>query len=129
MVDYADLFAHAAKRTAPDRVLGNECEPALDLVKPTGVGRRVVDVEARVAREPGFDPRMFVGGVVVRDQMDFEVDRNVAVEVLKEREKLLMAMTRLALGADRPGEHIKRREQRGGAVPIVVVGYLCLSKT
>jgi len=34
---------------------------------------------------------MFVGGVVVRDQMDFEVGRHVAVEVIKESDKLLMA--------------------------------------
>jgi hypothetical protein len=61
-----------------------------------------MDDETRMPREPGFDPWMFVGGVVVRDQMDFEVGRHVAVEVIKEREKLLMAMARLALGDDRP---------------------------
>ena len=70
LVDLSHQFAHAAKRAAPDRVLGDEPEPALHLVEPAGVGRRVMDVVARVARQPGFDPRMFVGGVVVRDQMD-----------------------------------------------------------
>jgi hypothetical protein len=32
------------------------------------------------------------------------------VEVVKEREKFLMAMARLALGNDRTIEHVERRE-------------------
>ena len=34
LVDLSHQFAHAAKRAAPDRVLGDEPEPALDLVEP-----------------------------------------------------------------------------------------------
>ena len=123
LVDLLHQLAHAGERPAPNRLLGDKPEPALNLVEPTGVGRRVMDEEARMAREPGFYPWMFVGGVVVRDQMDFEVGRNVAVEVLKEREKFLMAMARLALRDDRTVEHVERRKQRGGAVSKVVVGY------
>ena len=102
---------------------GDEPEPALNLIEPTGVGRRVVDDATRMTCEPGFDPWMFVGGLVVGDQMDFEVGWNVAVEVLKKGAKCLMAVTRLALGDDRAVEHLKRREQRGGTVSIVVVGH------
>jgi hypothetical protein len=39
LVDLVDQFAHAPKRAAPDGVLGDEPEPALNLVEPTGVGR------------------------------------------------------------------------------------------
>ena len=90
-------------------MLGDKPEPALNLIEPTGVGRRVMDDAARMTCEPGFDPWMFVGGIVVGDQMDFEVGWNVAVEVLKKGEKCLMAVTRLALGDDRAVEHINAR--------------------
>ena len=84
LVDLSHQFAHAAKRAAPDRLLGDEPEPALDLVEPACVSGCVMDVIARVAGEPGFDLGMFVGGVVVGDQMDLEPGRNVAVEMIKE---------------------------------------------
>lgn len=32
-----------------------------------------MDDETRMTCEPVFDPRMFVSGVVVGDQMDFEI--------------------------------------------------------
>jgi hypothetical protein len=47
---------------------------------------------------------MFVGAVVVGDQMDLEPGRDVAVEVIKERQEFLMAMARLALRDDRTTE-------------------------
>ena len=51
-----------AKRAAPDRVLGDEPEPAFNLVEPARVGRRVMKMKARVARQPRLHSRMFVGG-------------------------------------------------------------------
>ena len=39
MLDAADEFAHALEGTAADGLLGDEPEPALDLVQPGGVGR------------------------------------------------------------------------------------------
>ena len=122
VVDFVHQFAHAAERAAPDRLLGDEREPALDLIEPAGVGGGVVDVVARMAGEPGFDLRMLVGGVVVGDQMDVEIGRDVAVEMIKKGEELLMPMARLALRDDRAVEHVERGEQGGGAVSIVVVG-------
>ncbi len=70
VVDFADQLAHTSKRAAPDRVLGDEPEPALNLVEPARAGRGVMEVEARAGCQPGFNPRMFVDGVVVRDQVD-----------------------------------------------------------
>lgn len=69
-------------------------KPALDLVEPARVSRSVVEVKARAAGQSGFDPWMFVVGVVVRDQMHLEAGRNVALEVIEKREKFLVPMTR-----------------------------------
>ncbi len=121
LVDLVHQFAHAPERTAPDGLLRDQGEPALDLVEPACVGRGVMKVEARMPRQPGFDPRMLVGGVVISDQMDREPGRKVAVEVIKKGAKFLVAMARLALRDDRAIKHVERREQRGRAMPIVVV--------
>lgn len=45
--------------------MGDEPEPALDLVDPGGVGWRVVDVVSLTPGQPGFDLGMLVRGVVV----------------------------------------------------------------
>src|ERR1700677_98415 len=96
MVNLLHQFADAAEGTAPDGLLGDAREPALDLIEPAGVGRSAMKVVARTARQPGSHPGMLVGGVVVRDQMDLEVGRDVAVEVLEKAQKLLMPMARFA---------------------------------
>ena len=58
---------------------------------------------------------MFVGGVIVGDQMDLKVGGNIAVRVVAKTQELLMAMAGLALGDDAAIEHIERRKQRGSA--------------
>ena len=45
----------AAMHAALDLLVGEQREPAFDLVEPGGAGRREVEVVARVAGEPGFD--------------------------------------------------------------------------
>ena len=46
--------------SAPKLLVGEQAEPAFDLVDPGGAGRGEVDVEARMAAQPGLD----LGGVV-----------------------------------------------------------------
>ena len=52
-IDFVDQVAHAFERAAANRLLGDEREPALDLIEPAGVGRGVMNVVARMARQPG----------------------------------------------------------------------------
>ena len=65
LVDLVDQFADTAKRAASDGSLGDQSKPALDLVEPARVGRGVMNVISRMARQPCSDSRMFVRGVVV----------------------------------------------------------------
>ena len=106
-VDIADEFAHAAERAAPDRLMGDEREPTLDLIKPTRVGGSVMKMEARMACEPGLDPWVLVSRVVVGDQVQLEFGRDSVVEVVEKSEKLLMPMPRFALRDDRTVEHVE----------------------
>jgi len=55
------------ERAAANGTLGDETEPALDLIESGAVGRNVMDVVARPPRQPGFDRGIFVGSVVVRN--------------------------------------------------------------
>ena len=88
-IDLLDQVAHAAQRAAPDCVLGDECEPAFDLIEPTRIGGRVVNLEAPMAREPSPHFGMFVGSVIVGDQVDRERGGNLAVEMVEKAQKLL----------------------------------------
>ena len=70
---YAEASGYDAREAAtPDCSLGDDPEPALYLVEPGGVGRRVVDVEPWTLRQPGADFGVLVSAVVVDDQMHVE---------------------------------------------------------
>src|SRR5580692_7695146 len=71
--------------------------------------------------QPGFDLGMFVGGVIVQDQMDVEVGGNVVVQMLEKTQELLMAMAWFALRNHASVKHIEGRKERGGAVAEIVV--------
>ena len=59
---------------------------------------------------------------VVHDEVDVEVGRHVALDRVEELAELLRAVAGHAFADDRSGLHVERGEQRGRAVPLVVVG-------
>jgi hypothetical protein len=63
---------NAVEATAADGLAGDQFEPAFDQVEPRGTGRSEVQMEARVGVEPTCDRRMFVGAVIVADQMQLK---------------------------------------------------------
>ena len=121
-IDFLHQFADTAKRAASYCLLGDQSEPALHLVEPTGVGGSVVDVVTRPAREPSLNLRMFMGAVVIRDQMDIESGRDATVEVIEKSEKFLVAMAWFAHRNDFAIEHVERRKQSSSAVPKAMAG-------
>lgn len=81
------------------------------------IGRREMTVEARAVGEPRPNLRMFMGSVVVHDDVDVEFCRDVALEVVEEGQELLMAVTWFALSDDGAGGNIERGKQGRGVVP------------
>jgi len=75
-VDFLDEVRNAGERTPTNGALSDEAEPSLHLVEPGRVGGDVVHVIARPLRQPGAHLGMFVGGVVVDDQVQFEFRRH-----------------------------------------------------
>ena len=80
-VDLFDEVGGGDERAATDGALSDEGEEAFDLVEPGGIGGREVNVPTRTAGEPGSDLGMLVGGVVVDNEMDVELDRHIGLDV------------------------------------------------
>ena len=60
-------------------------------------------------------------GVVVYNQMDLKIGRNVGIDMSEELEVFLMTMSGFGLGHHPTRGNIQRSEQGCGAVPLVVV--------
>ena len=73
--------------------------------------------------EPSLHFRMFVGGIVVNDQVEFFVRRCHLVDDAEELEPLLMTMPIIAHADHSAIEGIHGGEQSGCPVPFVVVGH------
>jgi len=61
---------------------------------------------ARPSGDPALHLGMFVGAIVVDDEVDVEVRGHVGVNVLEEAEELLMTVPWLALSEDLARGHI-----------------------
>jgi len=80
-VDFLDEVLHACERATTNRALGDESEPAFYLVEPGRIGGNVVHVIARPLRQPGAHLGMFVGGVVIDDEVKIEFGWHRLVQV------------------------------------------------
>jgi ABC-type sugar transport system ATPase subunit len=80
-----------------------------------------MQMKAFVARQPRLDLGMFVGGVIIADEMQIEILRRVAVDGAQEAQESLMPMPVHAFADDLAAGHVERGEQRGGSMPLVVV--------
>ena len=68
-VNGLDQDPNALKTPAHDGLLGKTPEESLYQVEPGSAGRSKMDVKAPMARQPGFYLGMFVGGVVIDNEM------------------------------------------------------------
>ncbi len=55
--DLFDEISDAAEGASPNRSLGDDVEPDLDLIEPRGISRGVVHMEAGARGEPPTDAR------------------------------------------------------------------------
>ena len=130
----------AATDAAAELPIGQQGEEPFHLVEPSiaarsircrrhagqrpargGAGRRVVDVPVRPLAQPGADRRCLVGGVVVHDEVDLDLGRDLRRDRVEEAAELGGPVPGEALADDPPGGDVERRDQRGRAVPLVVV--------
>src|SRR4051812_22241047 len=80
-----------------------------------------MQMEARMLRQPSFDLRMLMRGVVVEDEVQLALGRCAALDELEELQPLLVAVTGLAGADDLAVSHIESGEKRRRSVPDIVV--------
>ena len=121
LFDGSNQRRHVLEGATTQPLVGYFAEPALHQVEPGTGGRDKVKIEPRVTAEPGFHARMFVGAVIIHDQMQVQPGRGVDVNLLEETDKFLMPMPGHTV-ADHPAvEHAQRRKQGRCAVAFVIV--------
>ena len=108
---------------APETAAGQLPEEALDRVHPGAGGRREVEGPAGMVLQPLRDGRVLVGGVVVQDGADLPACGRRLVDLLEERDELLMPVALGVAADDRPVQDVHRGEQRRGSVPLVLVRH------
>ena len=81
-----------------------------------------MNLVSRPLCQPGAHFRMFMGGVVIDDQVNIEFGRNAVVQPPQKREKLLMPVSRLAFGEHGAGGDVERGKQSSRPVANVVMG-------
>src|ERR1700752_1055472 len=101
---------------------GEVAEEALDQIHPGGRGRRVMHVKAGVAIEPSGDRGMFMGGVIVGDDVDGEIARGLVIDGFEKGQPLLMAVAWRQTGDQLALEIVERGKQRQRAMSHVIVG-------
>ena len=74
-------IADAGERTTANGALGDETKPAFRLIEPGGISWRVVHVIARPLCQAGGNIGMFVGGIVIDDEVGIVGWRKALVEV------------------------------------------------
>ena len=78
--------------------------------------------ETRMARQPGLDLRMLVGGVVVDDSLDDPAGWHRPLDGIEKADEFLMSMTLHAASDDLAFKDVESGEQGGGAMALVVMG-------
>src|ERR1700746_2811208 len=115
-------FADAAMRATANLLIGELRKPTLHQIQPRAVGRGEVRMKAGPLGKPVPDRRSLVGAVVVHDDMDVEIRREVGFHVIEELAELHRAMPAMGLADNVGGLDLQSSKQRGGAVPPVVMG-------
>ena len=120
-IDGGDQFRYAPKDPSPNSLVRDLTAPPFHPVHPRTRRWDEGQLETRMTPNPGFHARMFVGPVIVHDQMQSELGWRFAVNFLEETDELLMPMTWHAIADDFAIEHVQGGEQCGRPVARVIV--------
>ena len=91
-VDFLREFGGAPHGSPADGLARDDAKPRFDLIQPRGVGGSEVDMIPGSPREPSPHRGMFVGRIVIHDQVHLQFGRNVGLDVSEKLQEFLMAM-------------------------------------
>ena len=108
-----------AEHTAFEAALAEFGEEALDGVEPGGRGRRVVEDETRMPRQPGSGFGVLVRAVIVEDHVDDLAGGDLGLDRVQEADEFLVPVALHAAANDLAVEHVEGGKQGGGAVALI----------
>ena len=79
-------------------------------------------MKTRMSFQLPFDLRSLVRGVIVQNQVDLQIGRNLRIYGLEELDPFLVPVPLRAMGQYFSLQIIQGRKQRQGSMPIVVMG-------
>lgn len=80
--------------------------------------------ETRMALEPFAELWVLMGHIIVEDDMDGLLCRDLSLDLVEEADELLMPMLLHAAPDDLAFEHVEGGKQGSGAVALIVVGMV-----
>lgn len=72
---------------ALDLLLGEHGKPAFDQIEPGAARGSEVQMKAGALGQPAMNQRGFVSSIVVQNQMDLEVNRDLSIDSIEEATK------------------------------------------
>ncbi len=96
IADGHDELLQVPENSSPNSTFRQIAEKVLDHVQPRGRSWGEVHMEAFVSFQPPLDALMFVGTVVVADNMNLLLNRHGLVDHAEELQPLLMPVALLA---------------------------------
>src|ERR1700730_674032 len=122
-MDRFDEVFDALEGAAPNPFASDFSKPAFDQIQPGRTGGSEMQMKSSMALQPSLHFGMFVGGVVVHDQMQLHCGGGFPIYLTQEAQKLIVPMPIKAATNDRAFQHIQSGKQCGGAMPHVIVSH------
>ena len=107
---------------ALDLLFGKHGKPALDQIEPGAAGGSEVQMEAGTLGQPAMNQRGFVSSIVVQNQMNLEMSRDLSLDSVEEATEFYRSVSTMQLTEDLAALGIQGREQGSGAVPEIAMG-------
>ena len=105
--DRGDEFLDASEVGAAQALGGQFTKPTFHQVEPGGTGGSAMDVKTLVLSQPRSDVVMFMGTVIVDNQMHGQTARGFSIQLAQELQVLLMTVAGQALTNHRAVQHIE----------------------
>ena len=80
-----------------------------------------MEMEPAVPEQPALNLRCLMGGKVIEDDMNVELNGDFAVDLVQKCDEVVLVMAGPHIGDDGAASDIERREQINGAVALIVV--------
>src|SRR5579862_2953381 len=123
VVDDLDQGLEAGKDFRSNTAHGEVSKEAFHHVEPRGARRGEVEYETRMFYQPGFHFGVFVGGVIVEDEVERFIRRGTGIQVFEESQPFLMTVARRTASQDGSVQRIEGGKQGGRAVAFIIVRH------